>query len=79
MLKVTIHWWKSVILCIIAIEREQEKVKRSLKDAAKKNQKDVCVVLAKEIVNSKKAVNRLHTSKAQMSSVSMQMKNQLCK
>ncbi|XP_072026080.1 charged multivesicular body protein 3-like [Amphiura filiformis] len=62
---------------IRSIEREQDKVKRSLKDAAKKNQKDVCAVLAKEIVNSRKVVNRLHTSKAQMSSVSMQMKNQL--
>ncbi len=33
--------------------------------------------LAKEIVRSRKAVNRLHTSKAQMNSVVMQMQNQL--
>ncbi|ELW48804.1 Charged multivesicular body protein 3 [Tupaia chinensis] len=31
------------------IQREEEKVKRSVKDAAKKGQKDVCVVLAKEM------------------------------
>ncbi|XP_071948530.1 charged multivesicular body protein 3-like isoform X2 [Antedon mediterranea] len=61
----------------MAIKREEEKVKRSLKDAAKKGHKDVCTVLAKEIVGSKKAVTRLHTSKAQLNSVDMQMKNQL--
>ncbi|KAF6320973.1 charged multivesicular body protein 3 [Rhinolophus ferrumequinum] len=37
------------------IQREEEKVKRSVKDAAKKGQKDVCVVLAKEMIRSKKA------------------------
>ncbi|XP_022080628.1 charged multivesicular body protein 3-like [Acanthaster planci] len=62
---------------IRSIEREEMKVKRSLKDAAKKGEKDVCKILAKEIVNSRKAVKRIHTSKAQINSVSMQMKNQL--
>ncbi|XP_038046853.1 charged multivesicular body protein 3-like [Patiria miniata] len=62
---------------IRSIEREELKVKRSLKDAAKKGQKDVLKILAKEIVNSRKAVRRIHTSKAQINSVSMQMKNQL--
>ncbi|XP_070776143.1 charged multivesicular body protein 3 isoform X2 [Enoplosus armatus] len=38
------------------IQREEEKVKRSIKDAAKKGQKDVCVVLAKEMIQSKRAV-----------------------
>ncbi|XP_029349672.1 charged multivesicular body protein 3 isoform X2 [Echeneis naucrates] len=37
------------------IQREEEKVKRSIKDAAKKGQKDVCVVLAKEMIQSKRA------------------------
>ena len=64
---------------IIAIEREELKVKRSIKEAAKKGQKDVCKILAKEIVNSRKAKTRIHTSKAQLNSVSMQMKNQLGK
>ncbi|XP_076014619.1 charged multivesicular body protein 3 [Genypterus blacodes] len=59
------------------IQREQEKVKRSIKDAAKKGQKDVCVVLAKELVQSKRAVAKLYTSKAQMNSVLLSMKNQL--
>ncbi|XP_007896190.1 E3 ubiquitin-protein ligase RNF103 isoform X2 [Callorhinchus milii] len=59
------------------IQREEEKVKRSVKDAAKKGQRDVCVILAKEIVRSRKAVNKLFASKAQMNSIIMSMKNQL--
>lgn len=59
------------------IQREEEKVKRSIKDAAKKGQKDVCIILAKEMIQSKKAVNKLYVSKAQMNSVLLNMKNQL--
>lgn len=59
------------------IQREQEKVKRSIKDAAKKGQKDVCVVLAKEMIQSKRAITKLYASKAQMNSVLLSMKNQL--
>ncbi|KAK2826066.1 hypothetical protein Q5P01_020280 [Channa striata] len=59
------------------IQREQEKVKRSIKDAAKKGQKDVCVVLAKEMIQSKRAITKLYASKAHMNSVVLSMKNQL--
>lgn len=59
------------------IQREQEKVKRSIKDAAKKGQKDVCVILAKEMIQSKRAITKLYASKAQMNSVLLSMKNQL--
>lgn len=59
------------------IQREEDKVKRSIKDAAKKGQKDVCVVLAKEMIQSKRAVTKLYASKAHMNSVSLGMKNQL--
>ncbi|PIK33397.1 putative charged multivesicular body protein 3 isoform X3 [Apostichopus japonicus] len=61
---------------IRSIEREEAKVKKSLKDAAKQGHKEVCTTLAKEIVRSRKAKNRIYTSKAQINSVSMQMKNQ---
>ncbi|XP_064809782.1 charged multivesicular body protein 3 isoform X1 [Oncorhynchus masou masou] len=59
------------------IQREEEKVKRSIKDAAKKGHRDVCVVLAKEMIQSKRAVSKLYASKAQMNSVLLSMKNQL--
>lgn len=59
------------------IQREEEKVKRSIKDAAKKGQRDVCLILAKELIQSKRAVSKLYASKAQMNSVLLSMKNQL--
>lgn len=61
----------------LAIQREEEKAKASLRDAAKKGQKDVLPILAKEIVRSQKAVNKIYASKAQLNSVEMSMKNQL--
>lgn len=62
---------------IRSIQREEEKVKRSLKQAAAKGDKDTCMILAKEILRARKAINRIHTSKAHMNSIQMQMKNQL--
>ncbi|XP_076469465.1 charged multivesicular body protein 3-like [Babylonia areolata] len=62
---------------IKGIQREEEKTKRMLKDAAKKGEKDSCKVLAKEIVNARKAVSRLHAAKAHMNSVQLSMKQQL--
>jgi len=59
------------------IQREEEKVKLELKKAAKRGDKDVCLVLAKEIVNSRKAIRRIQTSKAQLNSVMMNMSQQL--
>jgi len=62
---------------INAIKREEMKVTKSLKEAAKKGDKDVCHILAKEIINSRRAVTRLYTAKANLNSVQLQMKNQL--
>ncbi|XP_058466393.1 charged multivesicular body protein 3 [Malaya genurostris] len=62
---------------IRSIQREEEKVKRSLKEAAKKNDKEICTTLAKELIRSRKAVNKIYTSKAHINSVQLQMKNQL--
>lgn len=62
-----------------AIQREEEKVKRSLKEAAKKGDKDVCRMLAKELVQSRKAVARIYTTKAHLNSIQSQMKTQLGK
>ena len=62
---------------INAIKREELKVSKSLKEAAKKGDKEVCAILAKEIINSRKSVNKLYTAKANLSSVQNQMKGQL--
>merc|ERR1712071_213306 len=61
---------------IRGIQREEEKVKKTLKEAAKRGDKDVCMILAKEVVNARKAISKIHSSKAHINSISMQMKNQ---
>ena len=62
---------------INAIKREEAKVTRSLKEAAKKGDKESCQILAKELINSRKAVTKLYTAKANLNSVQMQVKSQL--
>lgn len=62
---------------IRSIHIEEEKVKRSLKQAAAKGDRESCTILAKEIVRSRKAVNRITTTKAHLNSVQLQMKTQL--
>lgn len=59
------------------IEREELKIQKDLKDAAKKNNKDVLVILAKELVRSKKAKNRLHAAKSQINSIAMVIQEQM--
>lgn len=68
---------KKIYNSTLAIQREEEKAKASVRDAAKRGQKDVLPILAKEIVRSRKAVNKIYASKAQLNSVEMSMKNQL--
>lgn len=68
-----------IILFIPAITREEDKVKHSLKEAAKKGDKEVCTVLAKEVIRARKAITKIHTSKAHLNSIQLQMKNQLGK
>jgi len=62
---------------INAIKREELKVTKSMKDAAKKGDKDVCRILAREIVNSRKSQTKLYTAKANLNSIQLQMKGQL--
>ena len=58
------------------IDLQEQKVKQSLKEAAKKNDRVVCTMLAKEVIHARKAKERIHTSKAQLNSVSMQLQQQ---
>lgn len=65
------------LIFIAAIQREEEKVRKSLKEAAKKSDKETCTILAKEIIRARKSISKIYTSKAHLNSVSLQMKNQL--
>ena len=62
---------------IRGIQKEELKAKQLLKQSAKRNDQTSCKLLAKEIVASRKATNRIYTSKAQLNSLIMCMQQQL--
>ncbi|GAA5795309.1 hypothetical protein HPULCUR_000665 [Helicostylum pulchrum] len=62
---------------IQAIDNEEAKVKRSIKQVAKKGDVKNCRMLAKELIRSQRHKERLYTSKAQMNSIIMQLEHQL--
>ena len=70
------HEQRAIDRNINHIKREELKVKKSLQEAAKAGNKDVCKILAKEMIGSRRAVSKLHASKAQINSVCMQMDSQ---
>ncbi|XP_022755583.1 vacuolar protein sorting-associated protein 24 homolog 1 [Durio zibethinus] len=55
------------------IQREERNVQKAIRDAAKRNDMVSAKALAKEIVRSRRTVNRLHENKAQMNSISMHL------
>ncbi|KZV47552.1 vacuolar protein sorting-associated protein 241-like [Dorcoceras hygrometricum] len=55
------------------IQREEKNVQKAIKDAAKRNDMGSAKALAKEIVRSRKTVNRLYENKAQLNSISMHL------
>eukprot|EP00745_Piridium_sociabile_P012914 TRINITY_DN19514_c0_g1_i1.p1 TRINITY_DN19514_c0_g1~~TRINITY_DN19514_c0_g1_i1.p1 ORF type:complete len:217 (+),score=23.67 TRINITY_DN19514_c0_g1_i1:51-701(+) len=59
------------------IEMEEDKVLQDIKNAARRNDVVSCKLLAREIVRSRAAKNRLHESKAHMNSVSMSLQNNM--
>ena len=58
------------------IQRGEAQAVNSIKQAAKKNDPASAKILAREVVNARKAVSRIHTTKANISSVEMQMQAQ---
>ncbi|KAI8474164.1 MAG: Snf7-domain-containing protein [Monoraphidium minutum] len=59
------------------IQFEEKKVRKAITDAAKRNDLATCKVLAKEIVQSRRAVSRLYVNKAQMISIGHALSEQL--
>ncbi|XP_074561929.1 vacuolar protein sorting-associated protein 24 homolog 1-like isoform X2 [Curcuma longa] len=55
------------------VQREEKNVQKAIKEAAKRNDMASAKSLAKEIVRSRRAVNRLYENKAQLNSVSMHL------
>nr|XP_027125825.1 vacuolar protein sorting-associated protein 24 homolog 1-like [Coffea arabica] len=57
----------------IYTEKEEKNVQKAIKEAAKRNDMGSAKSLAKELVRSRKTVNRLYENKAQMNSISMHL------
>uniref|UniRef100_A0A0D9WYT0 Uncharacterized protein n=1 Tax=Leersia perrieri TaxID=77586 RepID=A0A0D9WYT0_9ORYZ len=55
------------------LQREEKKVERAIREAAKRDDTVSAKILAKELVRSRRAVNRLYENKAQLNSVSMRL------
>ncbi|PON48842.1 Snf7 family [Trema orientale] len=55
------------------VQREEKGVEKAIREAAKRNDIGSAKALAKEIVRSRKTVNRLHENKAQLNSISMHL------
>ncbi|KMT04901.1 hypothetical protein BVRB_7g170680 [Beta vulgaris subsp. vulgaris] len=55
------------------IQREEKTVQKAIREAAKRNDMGSAKALAKEIVTSRKTVNRLYENKAQLNSISMHL------
>ncbi|KAJ1728706.1 Vacuolar protein-sorting-associated protein 24 [Coemansia sp. BCRC 34490] len=56
---------------------EEKKVEQTIKQLAKKGDIKSCKTLAKEVVRSRKQRDRIATSKAQLNSISMELRRQL--
>jgi charged multivesicular body protein 3 len=59
------------------IDQEEVKTKKFIKDAAKRGDSKSCKMLASEIIKARKQKEKLMISKAQLSSLGMQMQQQL--
>ncbi|WZY75387.1 hypothetical protein YC2023_021771 [Brassica napus] len=55
------------------IEKEERTVQKAIKEAAKRNDMVSAKALAKEIVSSRRTVNKLYENKAHMNSISMHL------
>jgi len=64
-------------LCTSDIEREEKKVKLEVKQVAKRNDAKSARILAKQIVQSRKAKERLYATKAELHSMSLLLTQQL--
>lgn len=54
---------------ITKVQREETKAMKECQQLAKKGRVDAAKILAKEVVNTRKAIERMHTAKAQLGSV----------
>ncbi|KAJ4834645.1 hypothetical protein Tsubulata_020213 [Turnera subulata] len=69
-----VFWWLiNGVVVVLDVQREEKNVQKAIKEAAKRNDMGSAKALAKELVMSRKAVNRLYENKAQLNSISMHL------
>lgn len=80
------EWRRNIAKESRAIERDIDKLKVAEKKTAleckkyaKDGRSDAARILAKEIVNTRKTMERMHAAKTQLNSVSMQLQTSACK
>lgn len=66
-----------LLLYFIEIEREELKIKAELKKSAKKGETKACKILAKSILKSRHACERLLVAQTQINSICLNLKTQV--
>jgi charged multivesicular body protein 3 len=61
----------------VDLDREEQKVKLEIKQAAKRGDQKTARILAKQIVQSRRAKERMYKSKAELHSISLALTHQL--
>lgn len=64
---------------ILSIKRQEEKSLRECKALAKAGRMSAVKILAKEVANTRKAVERMYVAKAQLNSVATNLQTSMCK
>lgn len=64
---------------ILSIKRQEEKSLRECKALAKAGRMSAVKILAKEVANTRKSVERMYVAKAQMNSVATNLQTSMCK
>ena len=57
---------------------QEKKIQREIKKYAKRGERASLTILAKDLISGRRQRDRLHTAKAQLNSVSMQLQEQMC-
>mmetsp|Transcript_1397 Transcript_1397/g.1457 ORF Transcript_1397/g.1457 Transcript_1397/m.1457 type:complete len:116 (+) Transcript_1397:192-539(+) len=60
---------------ISSIQREEQKVLKECKKLAQSGQLEAAKIIAKEVVQTRKAVERMYTTRAQLNSATMMIQN----
>jgi SRSO17 transposase len=64
---------------ILNIKRQEDRATKECQKLAKSNQISAARILAKEIVRTRKTVERMYTTKAQLNSVANSLQTSVCK